>query len=297
MSDLSSATQSSSAAEQARLVSIPVPGRAALEGRLTLPSRAGRRPVIVVAHGFKGFLDWGFFPPLVNLLEQRGFAVLSFNFSGSGMAIGDERVTDLDAFRRATFGGDVADLEAVIRFAAESADPERIDGERLGLLGHSRGGGASILASAGAQVGGRVKALVTWAAVASFHRFSEQAIQQWRRDGVLEVVNGRTGQRLEIDVEALEELEARGDELEPAAAASKINAPWLILHGEDDATVSEADARRLDREAGAGNRQLRVIPGAGHTFGARHPFDGPNPQLIEVFNQTQVWFRRALGRG
>jgi len=37
-----------------------------------------------------------------------------------------------------------------------------------------------------------------------------------------------------------------------------------------------------------------LIPGANHTFGARHPFAGPTPQLIQAMNATQGWLRRYL---
>jgi predicted alpha/beta-fold hydrolase len=51
-------------------------------------SAAGRdspRPAIVVVHGFKGFKDWGMFPPLAERLARAGFATITFNVSGSGV--------------------------------------------------------------------------------------------------------------------------------------------------------------------------------------------------------------------
>ena len=69
--------------------------------------------------------------------------------------------------------------------------------------------------------------------------------------------------------------------------------PWLIVHGEDDETVPVAEAETLSQAAAAPCELLRVEQ-AGHTFGGVHPFAGPTPQLIEVFNATQSWFRRYL---
>ena len=34
---------------------------------------------------------------------------------------------------------------------------------------------------------------------------------------------------------------------------------------------------------------LETVPGAGHTFGAVHPFAGPTPQLTRALNATQAW--------
>lgn len=262
-----------------------------LHGVVDLPERPGRRPAVVVCHGFKGFMEWGFFPPLAELLAGRGYAVVRFNFSGSGMRPGDELVTDVAAFRAATFSRDVEEVLEVLGAVGHDVAADRADPERLALLGHSRGGGAAVLAAAERA---DLKALVTWAAVSRFDRQPEEAKAAWRAQGLLEVVNARTGQELEIGVEVLDDLEARREELDVQAAAERVTAPWLIVHGADDESVSVEDARRLDGRATA-DRELLIVPGGSHTFGAVHPFQGPTPELIRVFNATQTWLRRHLG--
>jgi dienelactone hydrolase len=84
---------------------------------------------------------------------------------------------------------------------------------------------------------------------------------------------------------------------EPALeAASRIAAPWLLVHGEVDATVPVAAAERLFAAARGPRRKLHLlpVPGGDHTFGARHPWTGPTPALIQALNATQRWFRRHL---
>jgi len=81
--------------------------------------------------------------------------------------------------------------------------------------------------------------------------------------------------------------------LDVLTAAAALRAPWLIVHGGEDETVPVEDGRRLAGIA-TGEHQLRVIPGASHTFGSRHPFAGPTPQLIQALNATQRWFRSHL---
>jgi hypothetical protein len=61
----------------------------------------------------------------------------------------------------------------------------------------------------------------------------------------------------------------------------------------DDESVPVTEARHL-AEAAAGTRELLLIPEGNHTFGARHPFAGPTPQLIQVLNATQRWLREHL---
>lgn len=257
---------------------------ASLHGLIDLPDEPGERPAVVVCHGFKGFMDWGFFPYLAALLADRGFVVIRFNVSGAGMLPGDDLVTDPEAFRANTHGQELADLLSVLEATGVTLAPGRVDRDRLGLFGHSRGGGNAILAVAPAR------ALVTWASVATFDRYPPEQKDAWRRDGELPVVNARTGQQLALGLGLLEELETRED-LDVLAAARAVRAPWLIVHGEDDESVPAAEGDRL---AEASSGELLRIPDANHTFGARHPFVGPTPQLIQALNATQRWFRRHL---
>lgn len=265
-----------------------------LNGYLDLPEGDGPRPTVVICHGFKGFMEWGFFPHLGELLSQRGFVAVRFNFSGAGMAPGDERVTDLAAFRDNTYGRERDDLLAVLAALGEGElGAGRVDLRRIGLFGHSRGGGAALLAAAGEAWRERIGALVTWAAIGRLDRFGAEAMAEWRRRGEIPVVNARTGQELALGPEQLAEIEAAPPELDLAAAAGRRRAPWLIVHGEDDESVPVAEARALAAAAGE-PRELRIVPGAGHTFGARHPFAGPTPHLIQALNATQAWFRQHL---
>ncbi len=272
-----------------------------LHGLVDLPEEPGERPAIVLCHGFKGFMEWGFFPPLAELLAGRGFVVVRFNVAGTGMVPGEDIVSDPEAFKANTHGREMADLFAILEATGKSIAPGRVDRGRLGLLGHSRGGGNAILAAGREPWRGRVRALVTWSSVATFDRYSPEQKAAWRDaggTGELPVVNARTGQKLALGVDLLNEIEARED-LDVLAAARNVRAPWLIVHGEDDESVSIADADRLSGafRASPGSHELVRIPGANHTFGARHPFVGPTPHLIQAMNATQRWFRRHLAAG
>lgn len=267
---------------------------AVLHGLLDLPDhRPEPQPTIVVAHGFKGFMEWGFFTPLAELLASRGLAVVRFNFSGTGVLPGEDRVSDLEAFRRNTPSRERDELLTILGALGKTIAPGRIDPNRIGLFGHSRGGGAALLASAHAPWNERLRALVTWAAVATYDRIGLEEKTEWRRRGEVIIVNGRTGQELPIGVELLDDLERNAESLDLEKAAAARRAPWLILHGTEDPTVPIAEARRLKATA-ADLCRLHEIEGAGHTFGAVHPFSGPTRNLIEAMNATQTWFRRHL---
>lgn len=247
------------------------------------------RPAVLVLHGFKGFKDWGMFPPLSERLAKAGFTVVSFNLSGSGVDDAGEFSLP-DHFARATYSGDLGDIaqvvEAVASGALDVAAPTSI-----GLLGHSRGGGLGVLAAAAQP---RIGALVTWAAISDVHRYSPEEVAAWRARGQIDIVNSRTGQVLPILTDVLDDVVQHGSTtLEIRAAAGRLAVPWLVLHGESDATVPVAEARAL-HTAGGPAAELMVIPGAGHTFEAVHPWQGPTPAFDAAADASLAWFRRHL---
>lgn len=259
-----------------------------IRGDIRIPEGPPPRSAIVVVHGFKGFKDWGFFPFVCTRLAGAGFAVVSFNFSRCGVGERPDEFTELDRFAANTLSLELDELLRVLEEVLEGdllPRPPRT----VGLLGHSRGGGQAVLA-AGEEP--RVGALATWAAVSHFDRWSDETKEEWRRDGRVYVLNQRTGQQMPLDVGLLEDYEANRDRLDVAAAAERIQAPWLIVHGTEDLTVRPAEARALARAAPKG--RLVLVEGAGHTFEATHPFGGSTPGLRRALDETVQHFRGAL---
>jgi pimeloyl-ACP methyl ester carboxylesterase len=263
-----------------------------IHGLLNIADLPGRRPTVVICHGFKGFQEWGFFPYLATLLADRGFTTIRFNFPGSGMLPGDSLVSNPEAFRTATLSGELDDLSFLLDEVDQLA-PERIDVDRMALLGHSRGGGTAILASALPQWRDRLRALVTWSAVSTFDRADPEERSAWREAGSVPVVNARTGQELALGSEILDDLEANAKRLDIGAAARTRQAPWLVVHGARDETVPALEGHTLANQAQQ-PVELLSVPNAGHTFEVGHPFQRPSPELITVLNATQTWLRRHL---
>src|ERR687896_1174505 len=133
-------------------------------GQLLIDVRSGgrssSRPAVIVVHGFKGFKDWGMFPPLTDRLAQAGFTAVSFNLSGSGVDdAGDFSLPD--RFAHNTFSAELQDLNQILDALMSGALGLPVP-TSLGLIGHSRGGGIAALQAARDS---RVRALVTWAAI------------------------------------------------------------------------------------------------------------------------------------
>jgi pimeloyl-ACP methyl ester carboxylesterase len=74
-------------------------------------------------------------------------------------------------------------------------------------------------------------------------------------------------------------------------AARDLAIPQLIVHGTDDESVPESEAREL---ASWGRGELHLIAGTGHTFGAVHPFSGRTPALDDALGATLAFFGRHL---
>jgi dienelactone hydrolase len=251
--------------------------------------RTHPRPAVLVLHGFKGFKDWGMFPPLAERLARAGFTAVSFNLSGSG--VDDEgEFTFPDQFARATYTGDLGDVSHVLD-AVSSGKLGCPAPTSIGFIGHSRGGGLGVLAAAGDP---RIAALVTWGAISHVHRFPPEEVAAWRARGQIDIENSRTGQVLPMLTDLLDDVAANGsDTLDIQAAARRLAAPWLIVHGALDPTVPVAEAHALKAAAGSG-AELMEIAGAGHTFGAVHPWTGPTAAFETAADATSRWFGTHL---
>jgi pimeloyl-ACP methyl ester carboxylesterase len=269
-----------------------VRGRTVLPGRghAMLPGGAPALPWVLIVHGFKGFMDWGFFPELARRLAGRGIASVAFNTSGSGIGADLETFSEERAFESDTLSRQLEDLDRV-RSRALSGALGRLDPARAGLFGHSRGGGIAILHAA---EHGDYRALATWAAVSAFDRYDEATRDLWRREGRLRVHNARTGQDLYVGVQALDDLLQNSERLDIAAACARLATPALFVHGEEDESVPVSNLDAL-LAACAGARALRV-PGAGHTLGARHPLATIPAELDRALEATADWFERHLTR-
>jgi len=262
-------------------------------GDVLVDVRAGGRetprPAVVVVHGFKGFKDWGLWPQFAERLARAGFSAVTLNLSGSGVDDTGEFVFP-ERFGRNTFSAELQDLRRVMDALATTglgvAAPSSV-----GLLGHSRGGGISVLEAASDP---RVRALVTWAAIATVQRWSATERAAWRGSGVNQVKNARTGQVLPQYTDLLDDIEGNAAALDIEAAAGRIAVPWLIVHGSEDEAVPLLEGERLARAGSRGTSRFVSVEGAGHTFGAAHPWRGATPELVRVMDDTIAFFAAEL---
>ena len=254
----------------------------------------GNVPCIFLVHGFKGFKDWGFGPFVGKYLSENGFFVCSFNFSHNGIGNNPTEFTELERFAENTFSLEISELTELIDAYLEGFFG-RISNSKIGLIGHSRGGGISLLT---ARQRKNINAVAVWASVSNFDRYSERQKENWRKKGVFEVLNSRTKQVMRLNVSLLEDLEKnRDDLLNIGKSVSELNRPLLIVHGEQDVAVPVKEGEKLYEMSNKGLTSFIKIPAAGHTFDVVHPFKGSNPKFEKVLNNTLEFFNRNLKIG
>lgn len=251
-----------------------------IHGDLTYDENNSNTPLIIFIHGFKGFKDWGAHHLAARYFVQNGYRYLKFNLSHSGVnAEKPNEVSDLESFAANTFSKELLDIDIVINHAVNFLGVSGVY-----LIGHSRGGGLSILQAA---TNPHVKGLITWSSIADFSSlWKKEQKAEWQKTGKIGVYNARTKETMPLNVTLLEDFEENGEKLDILSAAKKVNVPWLIVHGDDDVNVPFETAEKL-ANANLASRLVK-IDGANHVYGAVHPYPGETlpPQLFEVCEKS-----------
>lgn len=246
------------------------------------------RPVIIYAHGFKGFKDWGFIPYVGEFFAANGYCFITFNFSHNGIGSNPTVLSEMDKFANNTVSLEASELTQIIEafhfgfFAPEVS-------KDVFLLGHSRGGGVSLVT---ARKNPTVKAVAVWASIARFDRFTKRQKEEWRRRGFLEVINQRTKQMMRQNICLLEDIEKHKlGILSIRRAMRTLNRPVLIVHGEQDLVVKVDEAETLYEWGNPDLTTVYRIPATGHTFGVVHPFEQTTPELELILKSTLDFFK------
>ncbi|ARV09795.1 alpha/beta hydrolase [Winogradskyella sp. PC-19] len=230
-----------------------------------------KQPIIIFSHGYKGFKDWGAWNIMAKTIAKSGFCFLKFNFSHNGGTVENPiDFPDLKAFGNNNYTKEINDLGDVINWSIDKFENNSaIDTTKIYLIGHSRGGGITVLKTAEDN---RIKKLVTLASVCDFEKRTATFgnLEQWKKDGVKYVTNGRTKQQMPHYYQFYEDFIKNKDNLNIKSACKKINVPHLIIHGESDTSIAVSEAENLNHWNP--KSQLNIIKGANHVFNVKHPW-------------------------
>lgn len=248
-------------------------------------------PCLVYVHGFKGFKDWGFIPYMGEYFAAKGYYVITFNFSHNGIEDNMLEFTRLDKFADNTFSREVSELSFIID-AYQNNFFGKTNNKKIGLIGHSRGGAVSLLT---ASLKNEISAAAVWGSISKLDRYTERQKNEWRKKGVFEVLNQRTGQIMRLNVSLLEDIEKNKNKLLNIENAVKsLNRPLLIAHGEQDLTVPVNEAYQLYEWSDQKLTELYIIEAASHTFNTAHPFERSSPKFDSVIEKTEKFLKKHL---
>lgn len=264
--------------------SIPAGEELSIRGDLHFETESSHtQPLLLFCHGFKGFKDWGSFPYAAEELAKRGMGVIRFNFSCNGVGESLTEFDELEKFSRNTYAREIADLSILVKSILEDRLPvtARFDKEKLFLLGHSKGGADAILFGANHPL---VKGIVTWNGVAHVDLFDHALRRDIAENGVGYIPNARTGQRMPIRREVIDDVDRHAEEYDLLSKVAQMPQPLCIIQGEKDFDRLVKGASRMHESARTS--ELHWIEAGDHTFNTRHPFAGSSPQLERAIELT-----------
>lgn len=255
-----------------------------------------KKPIILFAHGFKGFKDWGHFNLIADHIAERGFVFAKLNFSHNGTTP-DHPVdfADLEAFSENNFSIELDDLTVMIDhlLGTQSKVPENeVNTEHLFLIGHSRGGAMALLK---AQEDKRVKKVAAWAPIHNLsERWPEESLAQWKEEGVQHIFNSRTGQDMPLKYQLVEDLIKNKERLDIPDAVQKMDKPALLIHGTEDETLPYQNTLTLAKRHPLA--ESFIVEGTNHVFGGKHPYDEQElPEAtLKILNRTLSFFQKGL---
>lgn len=243
-----------------------------ISGIMNIPTGDGPFPVLVLAHGY---IDPAVYTTGRGLareqdyLARQGYAVLHTdyrNHAGSDDDPGNEERLRL---------GYTADVINAVLAVRESDHPQ-LDGDRIGLLGRSMGGGVTYNVLVTAP--GLVDAAVVYAPVSSA---ATDNFERWMRDSpVADRILGAYGSQAEAP--------DFWRNISPRTFFDRITEPVLMFHGTaDESCPIEWSRETYDGLVSAGvDAELVVYEGEQHAFG---------PRWQESIERTSEFFAAHLG--
>ena len=239
---------------------------------VTIPAGEGKFPAVVMLHGTGSNKHeaGGGYDMAAPAMAKAGIATIRFDFMGIDES--EASYTDY-CFTSANIDAKAA--------ADYMAGLEKVDGEKLAVLGWSQGGTNALLAAAAYPE--TFSAVVTWAGALDLTGlFGETSFADAKAkaeaDGAFTMtLDWRTPSDLPVGVQWFKDVEST----DVLAETAKIKAPVLAIHGEADDTVPPASAGQIAGAAADG--QTHMIPGCDHTFNV---FSGDFTALNDAVKAT-----------
>ncbi|WGD35909.1 alpha/beta hydrolase [Olleya sp. YS] len=249
------------------------------------------KPLVIFCHGYKGFKDWGAWDLVANTFKNCDLFFVKFNFSHNGGTVEQPiDFPDLEAFAENNYSKELQDLDDLLSYLCSENNSflNEIDTKNITLIGHSRGGG---IATIRANEDNRITKLITWASVSAFGKRTSTTgdLEQWKKDGVKYVLNGRTKQQMPHNYQFYLDYKANKERLNIEKACKNIQIPHLIIHAKDDPSVTFEEAKSL--HSWNPKSELFAIKNSDHVFDAKHPWNhNLMPKALQMVTNKSLDF-------
>ncbi|MBL8430298.1 MAG: alpha/beta fold hydrolase [Dechloromonas sp.] len=206
-----------------------------------IPAGQGR-PALVIMHGWGG--NAGMMLPLAAPLHAAGYSLLFVDARCHGLSDGDS-FASLPRFAE--------DIEAALDWLAKQ---QEVDPSALGVIGHSVGAGAALLAASRQSTIRAVISLAAFAHPAAMMRrwLASKNIPFWPLGAyILAYVQWVIGHRF--------------DAIAPCNTIAQLRCPVLIVHGLEDDMVPVEEARQIFAARTSDAVELLLVPGSHDDYG------------------------------
>lgn len=244
---------------------------------LYVPKSGGDYPLIIWIHG-GGWAagDKEGCPPLHSGFIDRGFAVASINYRLSGDAI---------------FPAQIQDCKAAIRWLRAHAKQYRINSDQFGAWGSSAGGHLVALLGTSADVEGfdvgahldqssRIQAVGDYYGPTDFVQMDAHAVE-----GARIVHDSERSPESRLIGGPIQENYEKVQRANPITYISEDDAPFLIVHGDQDPLVAHHQSELLFKALKKQKIPVHFITVKGGQHGKGFPGEELNPTAAEFFNR------------
>ncbi len=215
-------------------------------------------PALILMHGWGG--SAAAMLPLAGPLHAAGYTLLLLDARCHGRSDGDT-FASLPRFAE--------DIEAAVSWLAGQPG---IDPQRLGLVGHSVGAGAALLAASRSSA---IKVVISLAAFAHPAAMMRRWLQ-WKR-----IPYWPFGYYILAYVQKV--IGYRFDQIAPCRTIASVKCPVLLVHGSEDHIVPLADAQQIYGARQSDRVELLVVPGSHDDYGdLRQPIS----ELLEFLKRN-----------
>lgn len=233
-------------------------------------------PAVIMCHGFTGNKgeEHDIFVHAAKKFCENGFAVLRFDFRGSGESEGE--------FVNMTIAGEVNDLRKAIDFILE----QDIDKSKIGVLGLSLGASVSILGW-----NKMIKTLILWSPVnvteeLFIKSLGEKTCREIEEKGFFDLRFNENGWKTETSFKIGKEFLKDVRKTNIINGVKSVKCPILLIQGTEDEVIGTEGSKQI--YSGANQpKEIKMIEGANHTF------DNLEHEK-EVIQLSLDWFNKWL---